>query len=96
MTEPARADGGVNCREVTEMGWAWWLAVLLVPLALGVLGRNEAGGFTSVFLWGIVAFVAGSLAAFRIAAASGGREPVQRLASGRSPRGSDTPAGGTR
>lgn len=91
MPEPSEGDPTVRGREVTEMGWAWWVALVVVPAALGVLGRDESGGFRSVFLWAVVAFALGSLAAFGLAAAIGGREPVRRLAaadpSGRRQRG---------
>ncbi|GAA6527092.1 hypothetical protein [Intrasporangium sp. DVR] len=84
MTDPADSGGRVDReqqgdREVTEMGWAWWLGLLLVPLTLGLVGRDATGGFPSVFLWAVVAFVVGSWGAFALAAHIGGREPVRRL-----------------
>ncbi|MDC5697538.1 hypothetical protein OO014_09735 [Intrasporangium calvum] len=96
MTQPAHVDGPVGgradragpvTREVTEMGWAWWLGLGLLPLLLGVLGRSASGGFPSVFLWALASFVAGSLAAFGVAARFGGREAVRRAVVDRSPRG---------
>lgn len=66
----------------TEMGWAWWLGLVLVPLLLSVLGRGASGGVPSVFFWAVAAYVAGSLVAFPAADRVGVREPVRRAVPG--------------
>jgi hypothetical protein len=50
-----------------DLGGAWWAALVVVTVALGLVGRG-AGGFWSVFLWSVVGFVLGSLVALFVAA----------------------------
>ena len=74
----ARLDGtaaaqGSGRRRVTrayrtEVGGSWWVALVVVTVALGLVGRS-AGGFWSPFLWSVVAFVLGSLVAIAVSAA---------------------------
>ncbi|GAA2479760.1 hypothetical protein [Terrabacter carboxydivorans] len=47
------------------VGGAWWLWLLVVTVALGFVGRSDSG-FWSVFLWSVVGFVVGSLAAIAL------------------------------
>jgi len=54
-----------TCRR--DLGAGWWVAMVVVTVALGVVGRGSSG-FWSVFLWSIVGFVLGSLVALFIAA----------------------------
>ena len=87
MSHPAHHDRRVDrdppaTRLATEMGWAWWLGLVLVPLLLSVLGRRASGGLPSVFFWAVAAYVAGSLVAFPAADRVGGREPVRRAVRG--------------
>ena len=53
------------CRR--DLGGAWWAALAVVTVALGLVGR-AASGFWSVFLWSIVGFVLGSLVSLFVAA----------------------------
>ena len=48
------------------LGGLWWAALAVVTVLLGFFGRSD-GGFWSVFLWSVVAFVLGSLAAIALA-----------------------------
>ena len=48
------------------IGGAWWTALVVVTVLLGVLGRSDSG-FWSVFLWSVVGFVVGSLVAIAVA-----------------------------
>jgi len=48
------------------IGRAWWTALVVVTVLLGVLGRSDSG-FWSVFLWSVVGFVVGSLVAIAVA-----------------------------
>ena len=48
------------------IGSAWWTALVVVTVLLGVMGRSDSG-FWSVFLWSIVGFVVGSLVAIALA-----------------------------
>ena len=87
MSHPAYHDRRVDrdppaTRLSTEMGWAWWLGLVLVPLLLSVLGRRASGGLPSLFFWAVAAYVAGSLVAFPAADRVGGREPVRRAVRG--------------
>jgi len=87
MSHPAHHGRRVDrdppaTRLSTEMGWAWWLGLVLVPLLLSVLGRGASGGPPSVFFWAVAAYVAGSLVAFPAADRVGGREPVRRAVPG--------------
>lgn len=47
------------------IGGAWWTALVVVTVLLGLIGRSDSG-FWSVFLWSIVGFVAGSLVAIAV------------------------------
>jgi hypothetical protein len=48
------------------IGGAWWTALVVVTVLLGLIGRSDSG-FWSVFLWSIVGFVAGSLMTIAVA-----------------------------
>ena len=52
----------------TEVGGSWWVALVVVTVPLGLVGRS-AGGFWSPFLWSVVTFVLGSLVAIAVSAA---------------------------
>ena len=94
MAQPAapHSDGETRVTTVTrtcrrDLGAGWWVAMVVVTVALGVVGRGSSG-FWSVFLWSIVGFVLGSLVALFIAG---------RLVSARSDvEGLDLPGGGDR
>lgn len=60
MTQAHSAPtAGVRSR---PLGWQWWAALVVVTVVLGFTGRSD-GGFWSVFLWSVVGFVVGSMAA---------------------------------
>jgi hypothetical protein len=52
-------------RERAEVGATWWVALVVVSTALGLVGLNDRG-FLSVFLWSVVGFVVGSLIAIAV------------------------------
>jgi hypothetical protein len=56
----------VTRRYRRDIGGAWWMGLVVVTVLLGLLGRGESG-FWSVFLWSVVGFVLGSLAAMGLA-----------------------------
>ena len=47
------------------IGGAWWTALVVVTVPLGLIGHSDSG-FWSVFLWSIVGFVVGSLVAIAV------------------------------
>ncbi|WP_374968751.1 hypothetical protein [Terrabacter sp. BE26] len=73
MAQPAaHGDGETRVATVTrrcrrDLGAGWWVALVVVTVALGLVGRG-ASGFWSVLLWSIVGFVLGSLVALFAAA----------------------------
>lgn len=69
MAQQPHESGTVTRRFRTDVGTAWWVALVAVPLVLGLFGRGQSGGFWSVFLWSVVAFVVGALVAHAIAGA---------------------------
>jgi hypothetical protein len=67
MAQQAHSRGSAGKRRYrTGIGGAWWAALAVVTVALGLLGRSGSG-FWSVFLWSIVGFVAGSLVSIAVA-----------------------------
>jgi hypothetical protein len=52
----------------SEVGTSWWVGLVVVTVLLGLVGRS-AGGFWSLFLWSVVAYVLGSLVAIAVSAA---------------------------
>lgn len=68
MGEPASSGRvTVSLSYRRDLGGAWWAALAVVTVVLGLVGRG-AGGFGSVFLWSSVGFVLGSLVALFVAA----------------------------
>jgi hypothetical protein len=66
MAQPALGQPQMVTRTYrTDIGPAWWAALLVVTLVLGVLARGD-GGFWSAFLWSVVGFVVGSLVAIAV------------------------------
>ncbi len=67
MTQQAHTSGNPVMRSYrTGIGAAWWVALVVVTVLLGFLGRSDSG-FWSGFLWSIVGFVVGSLVAIAVA-----------------------------
>lgn len=61
MAEPTSSGRATVTRSYRrDLGVAWWAAMVVVTVLLGLVGRGS-GGFWSVFLWSIVGFVLGSL-----------------------------------
>jgi len=92
MAGPASSGRATVTRSYRrDLGGAWWAALAVVTVVLGLVGRG-AGGFWSVFLWSIVGFVLGSLVALFVAArvvpASSEEEAFERF------DGHDSPADG--
>ncbi len=68
MAQQAHSSGKTVTRSYrTDIGGAWWAALVVVSVLLGVLARSD-GGFLSGFLWSIVGFVVGSLVAIAVSA----------------------------
>ena len=94
MSQPDAPHGEGETRVTTvtrtcrrDLGAGWWVAMVVVTVALGLVGRGTSG-FWSVFLWSIVGFVLGSLVALFAAV---------RLVPARSDdEGPDVPGGGDR
>lgn len=83
MAGPASSGRATVTRSYRrDLGGAWWAALAVVTVVLGLVGRGAAG-FWSVFLWSIVGFVLGSLVALfvvsRVVPASSEEEAFERF-----------------
>ena len=65
MAEQSRRARTVTRRYRADIGVSWWGALLVVTIVLGFVGRGD-GGFWGAFLWSVVGFVIGTLAAIAI------------------------------
>ncbi|EWT03225.1 hypothetical protein N865_01900 [Intrasporangium oryzae NRRL B-24470] len=67
MLQPGTGDGTtVTGRYRTDLGPEWWVAVVLVPAVLALIGAGA--GILHVFLWSVVAFCIGTVGASAAAA----------------------------
>ena len=67
MSQQAPSSGKTVTRSYrTGVGGAWWTALVVVTVLLGLVGRGDRG-FWSSFLWSVVGFVVGSLVAIAVA-----------------------------
>jgi hypothetical protein len=92
MQQPHAAGSSETAAQRSPVGWQWWVALVVVTVGLGFLGRGD-GGFWGVFLWSIVGFVVGSLVSIAVA---GRAETPGSRADGLSGHGAAGTAGGRR
>lgn len=79
MLQPGTGDGKTaERRRRRDLGPEWWVAVVLVPAVLALVGAGA--GILHIFLWSVVAFCIGTVIAF---AAAAFLVPEQQAPSGR-------------
>lgn len=86
MAQQRQRSGSVTGSNRKDVEGAWWAALVVVPLVLGLLGRGVEGGFWSVFLWSIVAFVVGAVAGHVIVWATAKAQAGDKTLRGVAPR----------